>query len=88
MRTSLILALPAVLLLAGCVSTDAQLAPGEGTFASTNFAEQVVDPTPAEGAPEMDAMMSAAAIGRYRRGETKVAEDDREDKLEIVLPGM
>ncbi len=85
MSTFLKLALPAAVLLASCTSTSAPMSAGSDQFAVNNFNEQVVDPTPAVGAPEMDAAMSAAAIERYRSGKTKTAaaEEDAGTSLTI-----
>jgi len=88
MSTFLKLALPAAVLLAGCTSTGAPMSPASDRFAVNNFQEQVVDPAPAEGAPEMDAAMSAAAIERYRTGKTKKAAEDSEAGVSIsIAPG-
>ena len=69
MRTALLLA--AATLACACATTDSPLGPGAGQAAAANFAAQVVDPTPAEGAPELDPVMTAAAIERYRTDEVK-----------------
>lgn len=82
------LSLPAMVLLSGCASTDGPMAAGSGKFAVNNFEEQVVDPTPATGAPEMDAAMSAAAIERYRTGKTKTASVEEESDVSFTItPG-
>ena len=66
-------------LLGGCAHLDAPMSPNSGNFAAVNFEAQVVDARPAEGAPEMDAAMSAAAIERYRTGKTKTSNDTEEE---------
>lgn len=76
MTNSIKLALAASIFLGGCASTGAPLSAGSDQFAMKNFEAQVVDPAPAEGAPEMDAAMSAAAIERYRQGKTKTSDED------------
>lgn len=88
MSTFFKLVLPAAVLLSGCISTDAPMSAGSGQFAVSNFNEQVVDPTPSEGAPEIDAAMSAAAIERYRSGKTKTATADEGASTSLAIgPG-
>jgi hypothetical protein len=89
MSKLLILALPAAALLAACASTAAPMSANDGAFAANNFKHQVVDATPAKGAPEVDAAMSAAAIERYRTGKTKKAEADKPPPIAInISPGQ
>jgi len=78
MKTLIKICLVAPVLLVGCANLDAPMSLDAGKFAETNFKAQVVDAQPAEGAPEMDAAMSAAAIERYRAGETKTANEGEE----------
>lgn len=66
-------------LLGGCANLDAPISPDSGKFASKNFRVQVVDATPSEGAPEMDAAMAVAAIERYRAGKTKTSNESEEE---------
>ena len=84
MLTILRLTIPAAFLLSACTSTDTPMSTGSGQFAVTNFEEQVVDPTPASGAPEMDAAMSAAAIERYRTGKTKTAATEEASSVPLL----
>jgi PBP1b-binding outer membrane lipoprotein LpoB len=79
------LVLPAAVLLSGCANLNAPMSDASGTFAASQFKEQVVDPKAAEGAPEMDAAMSAAAIERYRTGKTKKPASESEGELTINL---
>lgn len=79
------LTIPVSIILSGCASTGAPMAPGSDQFAASNFESQVVDPTPAIGAPEMDAAMSAEAVERYRTGKTKVAKDESETGISINI---
>lgn len=58
-------------LLGGCVNLNYDLSTVQGKATAANFALQVVDPAPAEGAPEMDAEMADAAVERYRNDEVK-----------------
>lgn len=84
-RNRLYFLAPLGLLLAGCTNLGSPMAVGDGSFAETNFAAQVVDPTPADGAPAMDAAMSDAAIARYRAGEVKSGEDEEPAVLSLNL---
>lgn len=61
-----------------CVNLDYPISTVDGASAKANFAAQVVDPKPAEGAPEMDAAMADAAVARYRAGEVKQASEEAE----------
>ncbi len=86
MKTLFKICLVAPVLLTGCVNLDAPMSPDAGKFAETNFQAQVIDAQPAEGAPEMDAAMSAAAIERYRAGETKTSNESEEaSSIELLF---
>ena len=70
--------IPALLLLCGalggCVNLNDPLSASQDVATRNNFAAQVADPTPKEGAPEMDASLAAAAIARHRAGKVKGGE--------------
>jgi hypothetical protein len=71
---------------AGCHSLDKPLAgAADGKVSKANFAAQVVDPTPASGAPAQDAAMANAAIDRYRTGKTKTAEKEAAPMIQLNL---
>ena len=60
-----------LVVLGGCVNLNYDLSTVEGDAADQNFAAQVVDPTPAEGAPTQNAEMADAAYERYLKDEVK-----------------
>lgn len=60
-----------ILCSAGCVSLNEPLSTRFGESYTANMNAQIVDPTPAEGAPMMDAQKADAAIERYRKDEVK-----------------
>lgn len=65
-----------VFAMAGCVSNlDEPISSQYGKFYENNMAAQIVDPTPAEGAPMMDAQKADAAIERYRTDTIKEPEE-------------
>jgi hypothetical protein len=77
----------ACLLAAGCTTLDQPLAGSmDGAFADNNFSAQVVDPTPAPGAPVMDAAMANAAIDRYHKGKVKTGEAEETPIVTVNLP--
>ena len=56
------------LLAAGCASIDDDFV---GEEVAANMDAQIIDKTPAEGAPEGDAQVAAAATVRYKTGQVK-----------------
>ena len=69
MSLKTILLLAAAASLTACVTADSRMT--AGTAVASNDAAQIVDPSPAEGAPILDPVMAAAAIERYREDEVK-----------------
>ena len=61
------------LLAAGCASIDDDYV---GRTTASNMDAQIVDKTAAEGAPEGDAQIAAAATARYKAGEVKPLETE------------
>lgn len=57
--------------LGGCTNLNYPLSTESNKFAANNFDAQVVDATPAEGAPAFDAEMADAAYERYLDDEVK-----------------
>jgi hypothetical protein len=83
----LILTATACLLAAGCTSLDQPLGrPFYGFAAETNFEVQVVNRTPAPGAPSMDAEMANAAIKRYHEGKVKTGQKEEAPAITVNLP--
>lgn len=70
MKTAQLLLIASGAVLAGCTNLNAPMSVNEDLATMQNFAAQVEDPTPVEGAPSMSASMSDAAIARYEAGET------------------
>lgn len=69
---------------AGCTNLALPISTTQDQFAKQNFAAQVVDPEPAEGAPQADAEMVDAAVDRYRNDEIKsVASEAREQSVTL-----
>lgn len=56
---------------AGCASIDDEYV---GGVTQANMDAQIIDKTPAEGAPEGDAQVTAAATARYKAGQVKSPE--------------
>ena len=73
-----ILLLSSAGLMSGCLNLNYPQSTVSGKFAAQNFDAQVVDPEPAEGAPEMDADMVDAAVERYKNDEVKEPFDEGE----------
>jgi hypothetical protein len=85
-RLALLTAIALCSTLAGCHSLDKPLAgAADGQVAKANFNAQVVDPTPASGAPAQDAAMANAAIDRYRTGKTKTSEKEAAPMIQLNL---
>ena len=61
----------AIIASTGCVSLNQPISSVFGEAYEANLAAQIVDETPAEGAPAMDAQKSDAAIERYRTDQIK-----------------
>lgn len=66
-----IILLAALALSAGCVSNKHDLDESFGAATAANFAAQIVDPTPAEGAPQGDGATVDIATGRYKTDTVK-----------------
>lgn len=62
--------------LGGCVNLNYDQSTVMGQAQESNFAAQVVDPTPAEGAPQQNAEMADAAYERYLKDEVKQPFDE------------
>ena len=60
-----------ILCSAGCISLNEPISSKFGESFRANMDAQIVDPTPAKGAPIMDAQKADAAIDRYRKDEIK-----------------
>lgn len=60
-----------VLMAAGCASNQNDMSPSFGDAFAANAAAQIVDPTPAEGAPEGDGAAADLAILRYKTDTVK-----------------
>ena len=83
-----ILAASSLLLTASCASNQHDLSPSFGKAYAGNAAAQIIDPTPAIGAPEGDGAAVDLAVARYKTdkvkrgdsGEFKPGEDSEEDK--------
>jgi hypothetical protein len=58
---------------AGCASTDDEYV---GGVVQANMDAQIIDKVPAEGAPEGDAQVAAAAAARYKTGQVKAPEGE------------
>ncbi|MEK7266664.1 MAG: hypothetical protein AAB227_11265 [Pseudomonadota bacterium] len=66
------LLLPALLLTAaGCASNQHDLSPSFGKSFTANAAAQIIDPTPAAGAPQGDGTVVEMAIARYKTDTVK-----------------
>ncbi len=61
----------AIFLSAGCVSNQNDLGETFGAALASNSAAQIVDPTPAEGAPEADGAAVDLATLRYKTDKVK-----------------
>ncbi len=67
-----ILILPAVAFLAaGCASNQHDLSPSFGKSFTANAAAQIIDPTPAAGAPQGDGTAVDLAVARYKTDTVK-----------------
>lgn len=66
----LLIAAP-VLALAGCVSNQRDLSDNFGAAFTANNAAQIIDPTPADGAPEGDGAAVDLATARYKTDKVK-----------------
>ena len=71
-------------LTGACVNLQHPLSTEHGKFAANNFNAQVVDPAPAEGAPQMDAAMVDAAVARYRNDEVKNAQESDANQVNVL----
>jgi hypothetical protein len=65
----------------GCVSNQEDLSPTFGRATSANMAAQIIDPTPAAGAPKGDGVLVDQATLRYRTDKVK------QPKQQKVEPG-
>lgn len=68
---SLILPAAALLAAAGCASNQHDLSPSFGRSFTANAAAQIVDPTPAAGAPQGDGATVDIAVARYKTDTVK-----------------
>lgn len=68
---SLILSAAAFLAAAGCASNQHDLSPSFGRSFTANTAAQIVDPTPAAGAPQGDGTAVDIAVARYKTDTVK-----------------
>jgi type IV pilus biogenesis protein CpaD/CtpE len=59
------------LLAAGCASNQNDLSPNFGKSYTANAAAQIIDPTPAVGAPEGDGAAVDLAVARYKTDTVK-----------------
>jgi hypothetical protein len=85
-RLSLLTAIALCSAAAGCQNLARPLAgPKDGQVAKANFNAQVVDQTPASGAPAQDAAMANAAIERYRTGKTKTDKKEAPPLIQLNL---
>jgi hypothetical protein len=85
-RLSLLTAIALCTAAAGCHSLDTPLGGAkDGQVSKANFNAQVVDQTPASGAPAQDAAMANAAIDRYRTGKTKTSEKEAAPMVQLNL---
>lgn len=66
-----IILLAALALSAGCVSNKHDLDESFGAATEAIFAAQIVDPAPAEGAPQGDGATVDIATGRYKTDTVK-----------------
>ena len=67
-------------LAGGCTNLGLPMSTVQDVSARQNFAAQVVDPTPAEGAPQADADMVDAAVDRYRNDDVKTAGEESSEQ--------
>ena len=81
MKSSL---LPAALVLAatllavtGCASNQNDLSPSFGKSFAANAAAQIVDPTPAAGAPQGDGTAIDVAVARYKTDKVKKGDSGK-----------
>lgn len=79
-----ILILPAAALLAatlfavtGCASNQNDLSPAFGKSFAENAAAQIIDPTPAAGAPEGDGTAVDIAVARYKTDTVKKGDSGK-----------
>jgi hypothetical protein len=63
----------AALAAAGCQNMNAPMSASMGQ-ATADSAAQIVDPNPAQGAPESDGERGVGAVDRYQAGEIKQPE--------------
>lgn len=68
---SLIPPAAAFLVAAGCASNQHDLSPSFGRSFTANAAAQIVDPTPAAGAPQGDGATVDIAVARYKTDTVK-----------------
>lgn len=66
-----ILAASSLVLAASCASNQHDLSPSFGKAFAGNAAAQIVDPTPAVGAPEGDGATIDLAVERYKTDKVK-----------------
>lgn len=81
----LILPVAALLAAAGCASNQNDLSPSFGRSFAENAAAQIVDPTPAAGAPQGDGTAVDIAVARYKTDTVKKGDSGKfspEDETE------
>lgn len=81
-----ILACAAVLLSAGCVSNKNDLDETFGAAFAANNAAQIIDPTPAEGAPQGDGANADLATIRYKTDSVKQPQSGQFKPGETTAP--
>lgn len=68
--------IPAVLLLSACSTTQGPLDPDFGKAVTAATEAQIIDPTPATGAPKADPTVQSSAVQRYKNDEVKQPENE------------
>lgn len=86
MIRSLILA-SALLTLCGCVTANRKLGESFGDAVAANSRAQIVDATPAKGAPQGQGAAVDLAVGRYKADKVKKPEGDQKPGVTINLGG-
>ncbi len=64
------------LTLSACASNQGYISKDTGRALEEGLAKQIVDPTPAQGAPSVTPEVADAAIQRYLDGEVKEISED------------
>jgi len=68
---SLLMSASALIAASGCASNQHDLSPTFGKSYTANAAAQIVDPTPAAGAPQGDGTAVDLAVARYKTDTVK-----------------